>query len=306
MSTLVEPVPAPIANALAQVPLVEDTYALRVEEEDLKFMRAQTGITDDIELKRHILQVQAEAYRVFPYPCIRRFVFVRSTLPRIPGYDRLLKLGREHKGAILLDIGCCFGNDVRHAAADGFPVKQIVASDLHAEYWELGHKLFRTTNETFPAKFIPGDVFDPAHIEVVPPTYCPATDATPDLPTSTSLNPLHGRVSAIHASAFFHLFNEEKQLHIARALAGLLSAEPGSMIIGLHAIAMEKGITVEHFGEGGAVSDITVFYHSPESWVELWDGQVFKKGSVKVETSLTERDLAGRMIPFLHWCVIRL
>ena len=64
MSTLVEPVPAPIANALAQVPLVEDTYALRVEEEDLKFMRAQTGITDDIELKRHILQVQAEAYRV--------------------------------------------------------------------------------------------------------------------------------------------------------------------------------------------------------------------------------------------------
>ena len=97
MSTLVEPVPAPIANALAQVPLVEDTYALRVEEEDLKFMRAQTGITDDIELKRHILQVQAEAYRVrlcydsahatvadrlmwpqvFPYPCIRRFVFVR-------------------------------------------------------------------------------------------------------------------------------------------------------------------------------------------------------------------------------------
>ena len=64
MSNVVEPVPAPIANALAQVPLVEDTYSLRVEEEDLKFMRAQTGITDDVKLKKHILQIQAEAYRV--------------------------------------------------------------------------------------------------------------------------------------------------------------------------------------------------------------------------------------------------
>ncbi|KAH9891081.1 hypothetical protein C8Q73DRAFT_792509 [Cubamyces lactineus] len=300
MPTLAEPVPVPIANALAQVPLDEEAYSLRVEEEDLRFMRAQTGITDE-ELKKHILQMQAEAYQVFPYPCIRRFVFVRSTLLRILGYERLLKLGKERKGAILLDIGCCFGNDVRRASADGFPVKQIVASDLHA-----GHKLFRTTNKTFPPKFIPGDVFDPAHIKVVPPLYLPITYPAPDLSTLTSLNPLHGRVSAIHISAFFHLFNEEKQLHIARALAGLLSAEPGSMVIGLHAIATEKGTKVEHFGEGEAASDITVFYHSPESWVEIWDGQVFEKGSVKVETSLTERDLAGRMIPFLYWCVIRL
>jgi len=38
----------------------------------------------------------------------------------------------------------------------------------------------------------------------------------------------------MYASLLFHLFSEEKQLHLLRALAGLLSPEPGSMIFGLH------------------------------------------------------------------------
>lgn len=29
-----------------------------------------------------------------------------------------------------------------------------------------------------------------------------------------------------------------------------------------------------------------MFCHSPETWKELWDGQVFEKGTVKVETEL--------------------
>ncbi len=76
----------------------------------------------------------------------------RLKLPLLPGYDRLIKLGKERKNAVLLDIGCCcksfratspvdgyiyqcliclVGNDVRMAAADGFPVKQIEATDLY-------------------------------------------------------------------------------------------------------------------------------------------------------------------------------
>ncbi|CDO72721.1 hypothetical protein BN946_scf184990.g4 [Trametes cinnabarina] len=102
------------------------------------------------------------------------------------------------------------------------------------EYWDLGHRLFRSTSESFPAKFVPGDVFDPAHITVTPPFYAPPVDTLPDLSALTSLNPSRGHVSAIHSSAFFHLFDEEKQEHIARAMGGLLSPEPGSIILGTH------------------------------------------------------------------------
>ncbi|KAI0336234.1 hypothetical protein GY45DRAFT_591939 [Cubamyces sp. BRFM 1775] len=287
-------------------PIDESKYSLKGEE--LEFMQAQTGIEDEEELKRHILAVQAEAYAIFPYPCIRRFAFLDFRIGRLYGYDQLLKLGKERKDAIFLDMGCCFGNDIRYAAKGGFPMSQIVATDLHAEYWGLGHKLFRSTQESFPVKFIPGDVFAPSHVAVAPPIYAPPPESVPDLSGLTSLNPLRGHISAIHASAFFHLFDEAKQEHVARALAGLLSAEPGSIIFGTHGSAPDKGAKSFSFGMNDEHSH-TMFCHSPKSWKELWDGQVFKKGSVSVETRLIE--VAGlnqgqNGFYFLEWCVTRL
>ncbi|KIK80026.1 hypothetical protein PAXRUDRAFT_251826 [Paxillus rubicundulus Ve08.2h10] len=42
----------------------------------VKAENQQTGITDDDELKQHILAIQAEAYKIAPYPCIMGFVFI--------------------------------------------------------------------------------------------------------------------------------------------------------------------------------------------------------------------------------------
>ena len=79
-----------------------------------------------------------------------------------------------------------------------------------SEFWDYGHKLFNTTQETFPARFIAGDVFDPAHLETVPPFTTSSDAPRPHLPTLTSLNPLRGHVSAVHISAVFHLFSEDE------------------------------------------------------------------------------------------------
>ncbi|KAG2367030.1 hypothetical protein BDR07DRAFT_1449047 [Suillus spraguei] len=97
--------------------------------------------------------------------------------------------------------------------------------------------------------------------------------AMPDIQTLRSPNDLHGRVGVIHASKPFHLFDEEKQLEIARALGGLLSCESGSTICGTHTIALEKGI-VRHTVLG---LDISYFCHSRETWIDLWNGVVFEK-----------------------------
>ncbi|KAH9846620.1 hypothetical protein C2E23DRAFT_890709 [Lenzites betulinus] len=286
-----------------------------IDDEALGFMQTQTGIEDPDELKKHIVSIQAEAYAIYPYPCIRRFAFLSLKLGRLPAYQELIALGKSRKDAVLLDIGCCFGNDLRKAVSDGYPIENCIASDLHPEYWTLGHKLFKSTQESFPVPFIPGDVFDPKHIETVPPFYSPPDIPLPELSTLTSLNPLRGHVSAIHASAFFHLFDEEKQLKIAKTLAGLLSPEPGSMILGEHSGLPEKGLRQEtpgavvHYGRV-----FPMFCHGPASWKEMWDGQVFKKGTVKVDVVLTVRKDqgalsgidAGRTYNRLTWSVTRL
>ena len=43
-----------------------DDSLYKMEEQALEFFRAQTGIEDADELKRHVLAVQAEAYAVRP------------------------------------------------------------------------------------------------------------------------------------------------------------------------------------------------------------------------------------------------
>ncbi|KAI9059638.1 hypothetical protein FKP32DRAFT_1596194 [Trametes sanguinea] len=296
------------------VPLDASLYS--IDEEASEFMKTTTGIQDPEEIKEHILAVQAEAYAIYPYPCIRRFAFLSLKLARLPAYKQLLTLGRERKGAIFLDIGCCFGNDIRKAVLDGYPVENVVASDLHSEYWALGHKLFKTTQETFPVPFIPGDAFDPAHLEPVSPFYSPPDTPRPQLETLTSLNPLRGYVSAIHASAFFHLFDEDQQFKLAQALAGLLSPEPGSMLLGAHGGRQDKGYRTETGARPRAHGGGSMFCHSPESWTELWDGQIFKKGTVRVEAFLqeTQRDdlknvpgvAPGAKFYLLVWSVTRL
>ncbi|KAI0322178.1 hypothetical protein OF83DRAFT_20012 [Amylostereum chailletii] len=250
------------------------------------FFKQQTGIQDDEELKSHIVDIQAKAFAVHPYPCIRRFAWTRLKISRLFPYDDLLKLGAEREGAIFLEIGCCFGNDLRKAIADGYPKENVVATDLHQAFWDLGHELFKTTSETFPVPFIAGDAFDTTHLEITQPftKTLPPTTPRPALTTLTSLNPLRGHVSAIYTSSFFHLFDEEGQFHLARAMAGLLSPEPGSMIFGQHSGLPEKGF------RPSSMTGKPVFCHGIDSWRELWDGEIFQKGSVRVESRLEDAD----------------
>jgi hypothetical protein len=174
-------------------------------------------------------------------------------------------------------------------------------------FWDCGHELFKTSPETYPAAFLAGDILDSSIITPRDPFYETPNTPRPNLLALSSLTPLQGHVSAIHASAFFHLFEEETQLQIARRLATLLSPAPGSVIFGSHGGLPTKGQRHEHMS--GMTT--TMFCHSPQSWQELWDGQVFAKGTVKVEVDLqmsNRSDLALKETPFywLVWSITRI
>ncbi|KAG2146167.1 uncharacterized protein EDB93DRAFT_1286561 [Suillus bovinus] len=285
----------------SSVPTV-DASLYNLSPAQAAFFKSQTGIDNDEDLKRHILEVQAKAYKIAPYPCIHGFGFLRLNLSNFPVYKHILKLGRERPNAVLLDIGCCFGVDARKAAADGFPAKNIIASDIVNEFLQLSHELFKTTPASYPGSLIPGDVFDPEFLSIVTPSDDVSPVSAIDLSPLKSLSPLHGRVSAINAIAFFHLFSEEKQLYAARALAGLLSAQPGSVICGFDNGAVEKGIKITNLSG----IEYQGFNHSPESWSSLWDGEVFEKGTVKVETELVEILIFDKRHLMMMWSVTRL
>ncbi|KAJ7454164.1 hypothetical protein FB451DRAFT_1100012 [Mycena latifolia] len=281
-----------------------DASLYKPDEEELKFMKSQTGIQDPDTLKQHIIAVQTKAYDIYSYPCIRAFAFARPKISESPAYQHVLTLGRERDGAILLDLGCCFGTDVRKAASDGFPVQNILASDLHPDFWTRGHELFQSTPDTCPIAFLAGDVFDTDFIEPAPPATSPPQVPAPPLASLTHLTQLRGHVAAIHVSAVFHLFSEPQQLRLVRALAGLLSPLPGSMILGFQVGRRTKGIREEMpvLNDGNHM-----FCHSPDSWVQMW-GEVFPEGTVKVDAHLElglEMPAGEENTGFMVWSVTR-
>ncbi|EJD05461.1 uncharacterized protein FOMMEDRAFT_17755 [Fomitiporia mediterranea MF3/22] len=274
--------------------------------EEADFLKSQTKIESDEELKQHVITVQKEAWDVVNYRCIQNFGFITLKISHQPIYPAFLQLGKERSGAIYLDFACCFGNDVRKAIADGFPVENAIASDLQGEFWNIGHKLFRSTPETFPVPFIQGNVLDEKHISPAPALYDLPTSPRPVLSELTSLTPLQGHASAIHVSDFFHLFRKDDQIQAVRQLASLLSPLPGSMIFGTHS-SLPVSSEMKH-----PMGNFHLYCFSPEDWCALWDGEIFRKGSVRAEAELIHsppwrgKDLEKEARSAMVWSVTRI
>ena len=285
---------------MTSIPPLDDTL-YRISPEASEFFKQSTGIQDDEELKKHILTVREKAYNIVPYPCIRIFTFTHLDMSRLDVYPHIMEIARTKPEAILLDLACCFGGDARKAVADGFPVENVVLSDLKGEFLELGHEMFGTTPETFPAHMLQADVFDPASLAPSKPVYEPVQRIA-NVKDAKTLNDLRGQVSVLHASKLFHLFEEEKQFELAKQLAALLSAESGSVICGAQGGYHTKGKRTTKTWS----TEFEYFCHSPESFEELWNGQVFDKGTVKVDAVLRPYGSLDGELMFLEWAITRL
>ena len=173
--------------------------------------------------------------------------------------------------------------------------------------------MFKSTPESFPAKFVPGDIFDDSFLTLGPVSEGAITPSEPevDIASLTSLNPLRGRLSAIHAANFFHLFSEEQQTIVAKKFASLLSPEPGSLIFGAHVAKAEAKGVYPIVMKLETVQSVDMFSHCPESWTTLWE-EVFGPGKVEVKTSITSVGMKGfeqngkAMSDYMTWSVVRL
>ena len=116
-------------------------------------------------------------------------------------------LERAIAGNLILDLGCCFGQDLRPLASDGAPTGNIYATVFSKELWHLGFELFNGHNK-MKAKLIQANIFD----------------------VNDELERLKGTVDVIIANQFLHLFNWEGQLRAMKKIVEL--SKPQSMAVG--------------------------------------------------------------------------
>ncbi|TPX60381.1 hypothetical protein PhCBS80983_g01804 [Powellomyces hirtus] len=125
--------------------------ASEIPSSSLSFLSEYKGEKDLTKLRGTLTDMWTESkskYHV--YKCIQTFAFLHPRIALHPFYPTIVSaLQGSNSGnhAIptskrVIDIGCCYGTDVRRMLHDGVPTSRIVASDLHSGYWDLGKKLF--------------------------------------------------------------------------------------------------------------------------------------------------------------------
>ena len=117
---------------------------------------------------------------------------------------------RVRKGETLLDLGCCFGQDLRKVAYDSGRSDNLIGSDIEPNFLRLGYDLF-ADKQHFQGHFVSGDVFSPQF-----------------------LSEYRGKIDMIYLGSFLHLFQEAQQVIIIGQINQLLNPSSGSMVFGRH------------------------------------------------------------------------
>lgn len=192
------------------------------------------------------------------------------SIRELPAYTEALQ--RVKSGEKLLDLGCCFGQDIRRLVYDGAPSKNIYASDLRVNFWDYGYDLF-LDKRTLKAKFIEADIFN----------------------ADSALKQLDGTIDIISASSFFHLFLWDDQVKAAKRVVQLLKPVAGSMIIGQQ--GWQEEAKSFHMLKGH-----DLFWHNLESWKRMWKQVGEETGTEwEIEASVKPEDwsemIKTRLVP---------
>ncbi|KAK8112943.1 hypothetical protein PG984_013469 [Apiospora sp. TS-2023a] len=210
-------------------------------ESTVRLFDNYVGIKGEEAIKRHIYKIRDMAWKVLPYPCIGLFRFLDFSIHLSPDYTDVVK--RVQEGATFLDLGCCFGQDLRKLAFDAGPgtsTRNLIGTDLEPAFLQLGYELF-ADRDRLEAAFVPGDVF-----------------------AEDFLGDYRGKVDIVYLGSFLHLFSEPQQRAVVRQLRRLLRPCAGSMVFGRNLGAGKGGpFRMESIGWD-------LYRHDPETIANLF------------------------------------
>lgn len=149
-------------------------------------------------------------------------------------------LDKVKSGSKLLDLGCCFAQDLRKLVHDGAPGSSLYGAELEERYLELGYELF-CDRETFTPKLVVADIFD----------------------KDGALKQIDGQMDIVHLGLFLHLFDLEEQRTICERITKLLKKEKGVLVLGFQLGNLQP----KHIPFGASKS---VFRHDAKTFENLW------------------------------------
>ncbi|KAI1329210.1 hypothetical protein F5Y16DRAFT_409334 [Xylariaceae sp. FL0255] len=182
----------------------------------ISFFETYVGIRGSEDVASHIYNVRDKAWAILPYPCIGLFRFLDFSIHLSPDYETVIR--RVQEGATFLDLGCCFGQELRKLSSDsGVNSANLIGVDLEPEFLGLRYELFADAGRS-KMTFIAGNIF-----------------------AEDFLEQYRGKIDIIYLASFLHLFNEEQQKEIVRQLNRLLRPQAGSMVFGRNLGAVKGG-----------------------------------------------------------------
>jgi hypothetical protein len=237
-------------------------------------LESYSGIPRDAQAE-HIIKCRDAAYAKCPYPCIGNLRFLDFDLSLHPLYEEhvLAPLRKPCKTGeaepLFLDLGTCFGQDVRKLVYDGALVDRLWASDIEQHLIDMGFKLFNDEAKLSRDHFLcPGDLLSSS--------------------SEDRLNILDDKVTILHLTAVFHLFTFEDQKKVADRCLRLLRKNSGAPVL---LLGMQVGSAVAgSFVRENVSADFSHKYrHNKESWESLWkevtSGDVWKHRIEKLEVN---------------------
>ncbi|KAI0120312.1 hypothetical protein F4776DRAFT_665790 [Hypoxylon sp. NC0597] len=171
------------------------------------------------EVVQHVNQIREKGFASNPYPCIGLYRFANLTLLTHPLYDTIVRRLKSGE-ATYLDVGCCFGQDLRQLVQDGVPSRQLTGLDIERALLELGYDFF-LDRDTLQSRFVVADVFKGATQGGV---WADLEERGFDV---------------LHCSAFFHLFTLGEQISAAKQIAKLV--RKGGLIVGRQVGSVKPG-----------------------------------------------------------------
>ncbi|KAL8833987.1 MAG: hypothetical protein Q9170_003989 [Blastenia crenularia] len=257
-----------VTHRESPLPFFRHDIGPRLKPRTRHLLETYSGIKpEDVIL--HLHEIRDRAWSFQKYPCIGQWVFLLPRMPSLPWYKDILD--RIKAGSSILDIGCCFAQDLRFLAADGAPTANMYATDITPDFWGLSYDLFRD-KAFFDARFITADV----------------------LGSMPWLGQLETNIDIFLVNQVFHLFDAARQLVMAKNIVAL--SQSNSWVVGWQIGSINGAalpVRTETGGETGSAGSDTKLFHNDATWRELWQ-------QVGQETN-TEWSVETRMQALSEW-----
>ena len=203
----------------------EDPKTL-IPDSDLEFITKWTSESNLETLRSHLLKLwQTCKEKYHTYVCIERFMFLKPRLPYHVAYKSLLeKLKSPDSKQIpkkVIDVGCCFGQDIRQLILEGVETKNIYAVDIHDGYWNVGREFYMDNLSHLSTRL---DGITTLFEDFAKPYPLPAEC------TDRVVDSLTGNFEAVVCQLVFHVLTKEQTENLIKRMCSML--KKGGILIG--------------------------------------------------------------------------